>query len=650
MTYEEFKTRYEYNPATDKLGEGGFGSVFKVYDTYRDRQVALKIAKVLPDFESVRLKKEVEMVNALPVHPNIAYYEECYTFSSFDGEYDFAILQFYREGNLMQLIRGKDVAYHLSTDQKNAILTQILQGLDFLHQNGIIHRDLKPQNILMVKRQDGTFIPKITDFGISKKLDANRSALFSNSLAGAGTLSYSSPEQLGEREIRKNTDLWSFGIIAFQMLTGKLPFTTGNHATTSEAGRIELFSQINRGELPAEINSLPERWQTLIRQCLITDSEKRLRNCKEALDILNGKIPAAPEAPQIPQIPDEKTIIEGVKTEDKTLIEQPKPVTPPKEERKPKAKPDKEPKKEKEEKPVKKFPLKPVIGVTAGVIVALLAWWLITGQKPNLDKNTDVALQSDTLPVPQQTETALKKQDSIQVTVQTTVKAENEWEKEYETLMTQAGKYCKDREINLAKEKFQQAQQLAKTNANKQKTDAASKGYNACTSFLQGEEHFKSGKKHLDTMDFGKASTYFENAIDAFSKAKNSGFFPYSYIDELIYRCKDAEDASRATPVRDKTPQQTPQPESNNTSLLAKYDMDGQIPFGSFKIVQRNSDKKWGIIDSNGNEKCAFIYDQTFPLLKNGHIALKSKGQGWDVYNSSAVRVETNIEFLDNYK
>ncbi|MDR3261605.1 MAG: serine/threonine protein kinase, partial [Tannerella sp.] len=308
MTHEEFKIRYKYNVSTDKLGEGGFGSVFKTYDTYRDRWVAMKIAKVNPQYESLRLRKEVEMASQLPIHPNIAYYEECYTFPSFDGEYDFGVLQFYEDGNLFQLLKKEK----LSFSQKASVLKQILAGLEFLHANGIIHRDLKPQNILMVKR-GSEYIPKITDFGISKKLDVNRSSVFSNSIAGAGTLAYSSPEQLGDREIRKNTDLWSFGVIAFQTFTGQLPFTTGEYATTGESGRQELFRQINSGELPEAALQIPEPWQTLIRRCLITNPATRIKNTAEAKDILAEKASAASESPkQTRHIPDmeEKTRID----------------------------------------------------------------------------------------------------------------------------------------------------------------------------------------------------------------------------------------------------------------------------------------------------------------------------------------------------
>jgi len=325
MTFDEFKKRYEYDPDNDRLGSGGFGDVFKAYDTHRDRWIALKIAKVLPDYDSVRLKREVDMVAQLPTHPNVAYYEEGYTFDSFDGKYDFGILQYYENGNLLQLMKnGK-----LTAEQKHFILKQILSGLEFLHGHGIIHRDLKPQNILMARRKND-YIPKITDFGISKKLEVNKSTLISNSIVGAGTLAYSSPEQLNAAEIRKNTDLWSFGVIAFQLLAGELPFNTGPH-TTSEAGRLELFSQINSGKLPSLIEDIAEPWQTMIRMCLTKDIGKRVDSCHTCLAILSGEIviPAKkaveeknPDAKQEtdrthPAPTNYKTKIEGAKPEEK---------------------------------------------------------------------------------------------------------------------------------------------------------------------------------------------------------------------------------------------------------------------------------------------------------------------------------------------
>ncbi len=273
MTQQEFQTRYKYNPSTDCIGEGGFGKVYKAYDTHLDKWVAIKVAEVKPGLEQVRLKKEVEIVSKLPTHPNIANYEACYTFSSFTGDYDFAVLQYYEEGNLQQLIdSGK-----LNQTQKETLLRQILEGVGFLHNQEIIHRDLKPQNILIAKRND-EYIPKITDFGISKKLDINKSSVFTNSLAGAGTMAYASPEQLLGKTIKKNTDLWSFGVIVCQVFTGKLPFSVGRNGINSEAGRIEHYKQIVNGTISFSDNSIPAKWQQLIKQCIVVDNNLRAAN------------------------------------------------------------------------------------------------------------------------------------------------------------------------------------------------------------------------------------------------------------------------------------------------------------------------------------------------------------------------------------
>ena len=285
MTYQEFQKRYQYHPVNDRIGKGGFGVVFKAYDTYLDRYVALKMSEVADENDSTRLANEVKLAAKLPVHPNIAHYEECYTFTTSTGMYDFGVLQFYNDGSLDDLIK-KNV---LTTDEKISILKQILNGIGFLHSNRIVHRDLKPRNILIARRGE-KYIPKITDFGISKEFDAANSAAFGNSMVGAGTLAYSSPEQLSERSMHRNTDLWSYGVIAYQLFTGELPFTTGSYSVTSSDGRMELFRQVNSGVLPETVNTIPEPWQGAIRRLLVVDPMVRFRGCTAVKDyIVSGK-------------------------------------------------------------------------------------------------------------------------------------------------------------------------------------------------------------------------------------------------------------------------------------------------------------------------------------------------------------------------
>lgn len=287
MNQEDFNKRYKYDPQTDRLGEGGFGEVFKTYDTFLDKWVAIKISKVKADFHELRLKNEVELLNKLPAHPNVARYEECYTFKTISGEHDIAVLQYYDAGNLLQVI----AKHELTLNQKYYLLSSLLEGIRFIHSQGIIHRDLKPQNVLIVNR-DNNYIPKITDFGISKKLNQLKTTQYSNSLIGAGTITYSSPEQLADTTIRKNTDLWSFGIIAFQVLTGETPFNSGSHKTSSELGRQEMMKQINSGKLPDLINQVPLPWKQIIEKCLINDPEKRIKNVESCIDLLRGINPS----------------------------------------------------------------------------------------------------------------------------------------------------------------------------------------------------------------------------------------------------------------------------------------------------------------------------------------------------------------------
>ena len=319
MTQQEFIERYHYDATHDLLGKGGFGRVYRAYDREEHEYVAIKMQSVDPDHPELRLRNEFEKVQQYR-HRYIARYKECYTFSSIDGEKDVAIMKYYKDGSLDSLIKSNK----LDMEARFSMLRQILEGIAFLHSHGIIHRDLKPQNILIAE-YDGTYEPLITDFGISKQLADGESSAVSNSILG-GTYSYASPEQLKETTIRKNTDLWSFGVIAYQMLTGGLPFNCGTFSPTSQEGRQEQFRQMTSGVLPEALNNIPEPWQTLIRECLVVDNTQRLTHVEDCVAILSNQ----PEDVTV----DESTIVETpvevevvtepVKEEVKSLIDTPK--------------------------------------------------------------------------------------------------------------------------------------------------------------------------------------------------------------------------------------------------------------------------------------------------------------------------------------
>lgn len=272
MTREEFQKRYGYD-ANSRLGNGAFGSVFKAWDDERNCHVALKIQAVNPKMPDIRLKREVEMAAKLN-HPNIAHYDTCYTFEDLNGESDVAVMSYYENGSLDNLLRSVPLTF----EQREDILVQILDGIAYLHYNGIVHRDLKPQNILILHLK-GCYIPKITDFGISKQVRNNDGSLLHNSIIG-GTENYGAPEQMAGHEIRKNADLWSFGIIAMQMMCEKYGFD---------------YQEIYKGVLPAELNAVPMQWQALIRQCLIPDLNKRISSADECLSIIGKTLTFDPK-------------------------------------------------------------------------------------------------------------------------------------------------------------------------------------------------------------------------------------------------------------------------------------------------------------------------------------------------------------------
>ncbi len=317
MTQQEFTTRYSYDPKNDQLGSGGFGSVYKAYDNEDDCFVALKIATVDPQHPELRLRNEVAKAEHLK-HKNVARYDACYTFTTFSGEIDIAVMRYYEHGSLDGFMRKGG----LTLDERYDILTQILEGIAYLHSHGIIHRDLKPQNVLMVHHA-GRYIPKITDFGISKQLEDGESSLVSNSVLG-GTRSYASPEQLCERALRKNTDLWSFGVIAYNMLLGELPFTTGTFSSSSDEGRSEQLRQVLSGKLPEGINHISEPWQSVIRGCLVVDGEKRLQHAEDCFEIINREVTPGVEV----EAAVEKTIIGVPDVDDKTAMDDIQPEQP----------------------------------------------------------------------------------------------------------------------------------------------------------------------------------------------------------------------------------------------------------------------------------------------------------------------------------
>ncbi len=281
MNKKDFFERYTFNFSKDKLGGGSFGKVYKAYDTVLDKYIALKIAEQIEiDGRIFGLADEFKALAQLSDHPNIAKYEQLYSFEMQNGMYDYAVMQYYPNGNLSQLLKKVP----LSMANKNEIATQLMDGIAYLHANDVVHRDLKPSNILIHNReQNGTikYIPKITDFGLSKKANSKENIHFTNSIA-AGTIAYSSPEQLQGNELMLNTDWWSFGAIVYEIFTGKVMFQGELNGTGySEVEKQNIIDNIIRKDCSEKIAEVPNEWQKILTLCLQRDPQKRIKSVNE---------------------------------------------------------------------------------------------------------------------------------------------------------------------------------------------------------------------------------------------------------------------------------------------------------------------------------------------------------------------------------
>jgi serine/threonine-protein kinase len=195
----------------ERIGRGGMATVYKAHHPGLDRYVAIK---VLPEFFGEdaayreRFQEEAQSVARLK-HPNIL---NVFDFGQIDG-ITYLVLELINGGTLADRLDG-------AMDLKTAleILWPLADALDYAHSQGVLHRDIKPSNILI--HRDGT--PVLADFGLAKMVASVRKLTRSGVVLG--TAEYMSPEQAAGEQLGPPSDLYSFGIVAYEMLTGRVPF------------------------------------------------------------------------------------------------------------------------------------------------------------------------------------------------------------------------------------------------------------------------------------------------------------------------------------------------------------------------------------------------------------------------------------------
>lgn len=287
MQQKEFFERYEIDIKSGRLGGGAFGTVYKAYDHLRDQWKAIKIAEVkFIDGKEFSLVSEFNASQAIPLHKNIAHYESVFQFQMPNGVFDYAVMQYYPEGNLKQLLSQKK----LQLEEKFSLVNGLLQGITFLHKNNIIHRDIKPSNILISIDTRNQYVPKIADFGLSKNISDTDFSNITNSFGG-GTLDYSSPEQLFGQPLRPNADLWSLGVIVYEIFMARKPFDAGEMTGSPEAKRRKVYQNIIQAVLPNNVDQCPVPYNDIIRLCLIKDSSKRVKKGEDLIEFLKNPVP-----------------------------------------------------------------------------------------------------------------------------------------------------------------------------------------------------------------------------------------------------------------------------------------------------------------------------------------------------------------------
>jgi serine/threonine protein kinase/Tfp pilus assembly protein PilF len=249
----------------EKLGEGGMGVVYKAQDTKLDRIVALKF---LPQHltsdlvEKERFVHEAKAASALN-HPNITTIHEI---DEFEGQM-FIVMEYCEGKTLKQIVEKETLSIRKVLD----IGIQICEGLTIAHEKGIVHRDIKSVNIMLTPRGQ----VKIMDFGLAKlkgatKLTETRSTL--------GTAAYMSPEQAQGEEVDQRSDIFSFGVVLYELLTGKLPFGGEHHAAI-------IYSIINEEPQPVSRynNQVSTELERIVFKALAKDKDDRYQHIDDLL-------------------------------------------------------------------------------------------------------------------------------------------------------------------------------------------------------------------------------------------------------------------------------------------------------------------------------------------------------------------------------
>jgi serine/threonine protein kinase/lipopolysaccharide biosynthesis regulator YciM len=260
-TGSTFAGRYQI---IEELGRGGMGKVYKALDAEVNEKIALKLIKpeIAADKKTIdRFRNELKFARKVR-HKNVC---QMYDLGTAEGAY-FITMEYVSGEDLKKLIRKMGF---LSPGQAISIAKQVCDGLVEAHRLGVVHRDLKPQNIMVDERGDA----RIMDFGVARSIEGK-------SITGAGVMigtpDYMSPEQVDGKDIDQRSDLYSLGVILYEMVTGQTPFEGDTPFTIGVKHKSETPKN------PKELNpQIPDDLSRVILRCLEKDKDERYQSAGE---------------------------------------------------------------------------------------------------------------------------------------------------------------------------------------------------------------------------------------------------------------------------------------------------------------------------------------------------------------------------------
>lgn len=255
----------------EKLGAGGMGEVYKAEDLKLKRTVALKFLPPLLTSDSEtkeRFIHEAQAASSLD-HPNICTIHEI---DETDNGQIFICMDYYEGETLKKKIEQKP----LNIEEAIDIATQIAEGLSKSHKKGIIHRDIKPANIIITDES----VVKIVDFGLAKLAGQTK---LTKTGTTVGTAAYMSPEQVRGEDVNHGTDIWSLGVVLYEMLTGKLPFK-GEHEQAM------MYSIVHEDPVPVTDvgQEIPIDLAQIVSTALAKEPEERYDSTRDLVHELNS--------------------------------------------------------------------------------------------------------------------------------------------------------------------------------------------------------------------------------------------------------------------------------------------------------------------------------------------------------------------------